>query len=548
MLVHRDGTVEFTWSHSSTLEPSGGGFTSMNMMLGIVQQASSARLDLSASLTLDPAAQVELGQALRKFDLGFIIYPNATRVLFDVRVEMATFGFPYELSDIGETIYFTRFTARGEVNDQVTELTGFLTIQTVLPYTSQELNDYITDNQADIIDYATSAISQLGLQVQTLEISAQVLSPNVSQVRIDVRLLGDLSALLTEFTGGVPTQPTFSPYMILGVFIAPPNDLSRATVNLTEAGTIAMALTFNYRGNYDDMVNANRMNYLNNIESIAMQDLANGQDWLPLIDVLKPAQLTVSPTRFTLNIDATKSTMTLDGRSPKMRVGQVSGNSISLTNFISSLAPLDSYFMDKTGNPTLKVAIRGVEDASSTLDIVIPSGAPTPTSRNASTAVWEGVWIEQLQDVSFVIRPKDSVAPTITPSISPGATLSEARPTLSAVLSDNVAIDVSSIVIKVDGVDVTSSATTSASSVSYKPTTDLQEGQHTLYVSVRDTAGNPAEVTVSFSVSLGIPMVYLIGGGAAVVIVVAVIAYFLFLKKPSAPVSGQPLPPPPPPA
>jgi hypothetical protein len=196
------------------------------------------------------------------------------------------------------------------------------------------------------------------------------------------------------------------------------------------------------------------------------------------------------------------------------------------------------------GTPGLRIAIRGVEDAAAYMDIVLPVGTPNPILHNASTAIWEGVYLDQLQDVSFTIRLKDNVSPTITSGVAPGATLSEKRPHLTATLSDNVAVDVSTIMVKVDGVDVTSSATTSATSVSYTPTSDLQDGPHTFYVKVEDTAGNPAELTVSFTVSSGIPMIYLLGGGAVLVVVIGVAAFFLLRKKPSA---AQGLTPPPPP-
>ncbi|MCD6409665.1 MAG: Ig-like domain-containing protein [Candidatus Verstraetearchaeota archaeon] len=85
---------------------------------------------------------------------------------------------------------------------------------------------------------------------------------------------------------------------------------------------------------------------------------------------------------------------------------------------------------------------------------------------------------------------------------APGSTVSTATPTISASYRDNVAIDVDSVRIYVDGVDVTAEATVTASSVTYVPPAPLSEGMHTVRVKVADTSGNTNEREWWFNVKL----------------------------------------------
>jgi len=546
MLVYHDGTVEFTSDYVTTgMEPSEG-ISSVNARLGLTQTAGGSKLELTMRATFEGYTLETLSDLIRRLDMGVLIYPNATRLLLDLSLELAPGGIPYDVEDIDETFYFTAVRANAEISGQTIDATLFLQLKTDSPYTAQEMNDYIRGNEVAIGEFVTMTLQQMGLQVPRFVMTTTILTTYTSQIKVDLRLQGNLTEIASQYTGGTPTEVVFSPILILGAFVATPDDLSRITFNFSDTGSFVAALTLNYKQGYDTIINANRLNYLNEIEAIANENPTNGAPWLPLISVLKPAPLTASQAGFNLDVDYANSRTTWSGRFPKMKVGQVSGNTVSLKQFLISLGPLAQYTKDENGNPSLRIAIRGVEDATSYMDIVVPSGAPRPISSNASTAIWEGVYMDQLQDVSFRIRLKDDVPPTITSGVAPGATLSEKRPRLYATLSDNVGIDLSTIMVKVDGVDVTSSATTSATSVSYTPTSDLQDGSHTFYVKVKDTAGNPAELTVSFTVSSGIPMIYLLGAGVALVVVVGVAAFFLLRKKPSA--APGPAPPPPPPA
>jgi hypothetical protein len=543
ILVHRDGTVEFTSDYAMTgLEPYEG-LTSFSSSLGLTQVAGGSKLELTMRAVLEGSMLEGISSYVHRFNLGILIYPNATRLALDLSLEFGGEGYTQFISEIPDTVTITEVTANADVNGEMISLKLFLKLKPGQSYTVQDMVDYIAQDPSYIESVVSGVLAYLGLQLTRFEMTPQVFNADTALLRVDAGLQGNLTQIASQYITGPPTQVVFDPLLILGAFAAVPDDLSKITFNFTDAGTFDAAVTLNYKQSYDAMINANRENYLNALEAIANEDPTNGEPWLPLISVLKPALLTASQAGFNLNVDYANSRMTWSARFPNMKVGQVSGTTVSLHEFLSSLGPLGPYTEDVNGTPGLRIAIRGVEDAAAYMDIVLPVGTPNPILHNASTAVWEGVYLDQLQDVSFTIRLKDNVSPTITSGAAPSATLSEKRPHLTATLSDNVAIDVSTIMVKVDGIDVTSSATTSATSVSYTPTSDMQDGPHTFYVRVEDTAGNPAELTVSFTVSSGIPMIYLLGGGAVLVVIIGAAAFFLLRKKPS-PAQGPPPPPP----
>ena len=85
------------------------------------------------------------------------------------------------------------------------------------------------------------------------------------------------------------------------------------------------------------------------------------------------------------------------------------------------------------------------------------------------------------------------------------------RPEISAYLDEvyqsNSGINKGSVIIKVDGVDVTNNADVSYADeldaiVSYTPTSDLSEGQHNVTVNVSDKAGRNSELTWKFNINI----------------------------------------------
>jgi len=91
--------------------------------------------------------------------------------------------------------------------------------------------------------------------------------------------------------------------------------------------------------------------------------------------------------------------------------------------------------------------------------------------------------------------------PTITNLLPPDAsTTNDNTPTISADYSDDSGIDTSSIVLEVDGLDVTLSSTVTSSGIIYVPTSPLADDNHIVYLKVRDTIGNLATASWDFTV------------------------------------------------
>jgi hypothetical protein len=113
----------------------------------------------------------------------------------------------------------------------------------------------------------------------------------------------------------------------------------------------------------------------------------------------------------------------------------------------------------------------------------------------------------------------DTVSPTIT-NLSPAnsGNIMPSSVTISASYSDNVAIDTSSVIMKVDGKVVTSSATVTATGTTYS--TNMSFGTHTVELIVKDTSSNVQTAMWSFMV---IPLEYIIGIILILIIIIIVL-------------------------
>jgi parallel beta-helix repeat protein len=102
----------------------------------------------------------------------------------------------------------------------------------------------------------------------------------------------------------------------------------------------------------------------------------------------------------------------------------------------------------------------------------------------------------------------DTLSPMITNLTPPDAsTTNDNTTTISADYNDLSGIDVSSVALIVDGIDVTAFATITASGVSYLPSAVLSDSTHTVYLEVKDTVDNLASVTWSFTVDSTPPII-----------------------------------------
>ena len=102
----------------------------------------------------------------------------------------------------------------------------------------------------------------------------------------------------------------------------------------------------------------------------------------------------------------------------------------------------------------------------------------------------------------------DDIVPLIlnlTPS--EGVLLNDSKPQISAQYSDDISgIDINSLVILLDG-DVVSESNITPTSFDFTPTDHLNDGIHTLLVSVQDNAGNQAQTTITFTTDITAPII-----------------------------------------
>jgi len=112
------------------------------------------------------------------------------------------------------------------------------------------------------------------------------------------------------------------------------------------------------------------------------------------------------------------------------------------------------------------------------------------------------------RDYYPLTNPADTTPPTITNLQPPdGSTTSDDTPTIGADYWDLSGIDTSSVVLKIDGIDVTSSVAVSPGGVTYNPMAILSDGLHIVYLEVKDIPGNLAIVAWTFIVDTKPPII-----------------------------------------
>jgi hypothetical protein len=102
---------------------------------------------------------------------------------------------------------------------------------------------------------------------------------------------------------------------------------------------------------------------------------------------------------------------------------------------------------------------------------------------------------------SFNITCLDTTPPVISNLQPPnGSLMNNGYPLIAANFSDTSGVNVSSVLLKVDGEDVTSWASIFANGIEYMPESALSDGLHTIYLEVEDIHGNAANATWTFEV------------------------------------------------
>lgn len=107
-----------------------------------------------------------------------------------------------------------------------------------------------------------------------------------------------------------------------------------------------------------------------------------------------------------------------------------------------------------------------------------------------------------------LLLPLDIIPPIIS-NISPldnSMTNNSCQP-ISAAYSDDFGIDISSVLLKLDGINVTSSAEVTVNSINYTPTEQLFDGIHSAYLEVKDNEKNTGWALWSFTVDTIRPII-----------------------------------------
>jgi hypothetical protein len=101
---------------------------------------------------------------------------------------------------------------------------------------------------------------------------------------------------------------------------------------------------------------------------------------------------------------------------------------------------------------------------------------------------------------SIIVDTEDPVISQLLPV--DGSMVNSVTPTIFAAYRDaGSGIDASSVVLKVDSVDVSAQATITSWSVAYTPTIALSDGPHTIELTVEDLSDNDAAASSNFTIN-----------------------------------------------
>lgn len=169
--------------------------------------------------------------------------------------------------------------------------------------------------------------------------------------------------------------------------------------------------------------------------------------------------------------------------------------------------------------------IRGDANADKSIDIGDPvfilfylfQGTATPPCLEAANV--DGDKNITLTDAIYLLtylfrngpapQPLDTIVPVVS-SLTPaaGSFIASVTPSVSAEFSDDqTGIDVSSVRIFIDGIDLTGKASITSTGLTLVLTSALTEGGHLLTLQLKDQAGNAVEKTNAFSVDVTPPLI-----------------------------------------
>jgi len=181
---------------------------------------------------------------------------------------------------------------------------------------------------------------------------------------------------------------------------------------------------------------------------------------------------------------------------------------------ISSITPADGSTLNST---TLTISASYYDDVAintTSVNLKVDGVSVTPTALTATKVEYSTIFTEGTHSVSLTIKDTsgntatvtwnfvvDTTPPEIWGAYPPDGSTSFSRlPTISATFYDAGGINASSAIIKLDSREVSLVADTSG--FSFVPDSPLTRGVHTVFVSVKDYAGNIASKTWSFTVQI----------------------------------------------
>ncbi len=112
--------------------------------------------------------------------------------------------------------------------------------------------------------------------------------------------------------------------------------------------------------------------------------------------------------------------------------------------------------------------------------------------------------------VNFTINTDMSPPQILNVSPADGSLHAGTPAQISADFYDDKAVDATSAQILLDNADITAQANVTAAGFEFPVTTTLSDGVHTLFISVRDAVGNPAQISTSFTIDTSAPEITIV--------------------------------------
>jgi hypothetical protein len=210
----------------------------------------------------------------------------------------------------------------------------------------------------------------------------------------------------------------------------------------------------------------------------------------------------------------------------------VQGDVVSISWAATDDNPLPSNPINITyGNTTAGWTTISLNEANDGAYAWDTSTIPCPGSYWLNMSVYDsfGQTVFDESNYSFNITCPDTTPPVIS-NLRPvnGSLMSDSNPTIGANFSDASGINVSSIILKVDGEVITSWALVLSDGIEYVPALALSDGSHTVYLEVTDIHGNMANAAWTFEVDTQ-PDDFLSEYWWVLVVIAVVVAFLIIL-------------------